>query len=290
MDIETIKEAKELENRISRCSNQLSLLDKLMDNSTGLKRAEELRLQNELYTEQVILQKEYYKGLVKEKEALKSKLSDYGFKFNQQDNFTNQQENLISMQEQYDKLEKAYENAQKAESDYTGKSESKKKSLNKATEKAKDSLDKYKEKRDEANSLVNEYMKVQYTGLPKTGQEWMEAQKAIEKNKDEIEELLREDKLYKFKNGVTELSNEFTSLENILDLLNAKLDMAIGKDKIDLYNKQADAIDKQRVNLQKTIDQYNEMINVYKESLSGYGFKFDKDNWVTNQKEILDKY
>lgn len=281
---------QELENRISRCTNQLALLDKKMERTTGTEKIKNLKKQNELYEQQVGLQKEYYDSLMDEKKILREQLKKKGFSFNNQGNLTGYEEKLAKMQKEYDKLEKAYEKAQKAESNYKGKSDKKKKSYSKATENAKDKLDKYKEKLDETKDLTEEYIKLQYTDLPKAEQEWQDMKNAIEENKDEIEKLLLEDRLYKFKNGVTELSNEFKGLSNQLDLLDAKLEYATGREKVNLYGQEIKEIEKQRANLQKTIDQYNEMVDVYKDSLSSYGFKFDDNNNVTNQKEILDKY
>lgn len=281
---------QELENRISRCTNQLALLDKKMERTTGTEKIKNLQKQNELYEQQVGLQKEYYDSLIDEKKILREQLKKKGFTFNNQGNLTSYEEKLAKMQKEYDRLDKAYEKAQKSESDYKGKSDKKKKSYSKATEKAKDKLDKYKEKLDETKDLTEEYIKIQYTDLPKAEQEWQDMKNSIEENKDAIEKLLLEDRLYKFKNGVTELSNEFKVLGNQLDLLDAKLEYATGKEKVDLYGQEIKQIEKQRVNLQKTIDQYNEMVDAYKDSLSSYGFKFDENNNVTNQKEILDKY
>jgi hypothetical protein len=281
---------QELENRISRCTNQLALLDKKMERATGTEKIKNLKKQNELYEQQVGLQKEYYDSLMDEKKILREQLKKKGFTFNNQGNLTSYEEKLAKMQKEYDRLEKAYDKAQKSENDYKGKSDKKKKSYSKATEKAKDKLDKYKEKLDETKDLTEEYIKIQYTDLPKAEQEWQDMKNSIEENKDAIEKLLLEDRLYKFKNGVTELSNEFKVLGNQLDLLDAKLEYATGKEKVDLYGQEIKQIEKQRVNLQKTIDQYNEMVDAYKDSLSSYGFKFDENNNVTNQKEILDKY
>ena len=281
---------QELENRISRCTNQLALLDKKMERSTGTVRIKNLQKQNELYEQQVGLQKEYYDSLVKEKEILRKELKNKGFTFNNQGNLTSYEEKLAKMQKQQEKLEKAYEKAQKAESNYNGKSDKKKKSLSKSTENAKEKLDKYQEKLDDVKNLTDEYIKLQYTELPKAEQEWQEMKNAIEENKDAIEKLLREDKLYKFRNSVTGLTNEFKVLGNQLDLLDAKLQYSTGREKVNLYGQEIKEIEKQRTNLQKTIDQYNEMVEVYKESLSSYGFEFDENNNVINQKEILDKY
>lgn len=287
----SIKIFQELENRISRCANQLALLDKQMERATGTKKIEHLKKQNELYEEQAKLQKEYYDTLSTNQSAIANELTKkYGFNINEQGNLIKYDETMINMQKQYDALEKTYEKAQKAESDYTGSSESKKKSLSKTTENAKNKLDEYKEKMDKVNTLTEEYINLQYNELPKANQEWQDMKNSIEENNDEIEKLLREDKLYKFKNSVTALTNEFEILGNTLDLLNAKIEYANGKERIDLYDKQIDALEEQRQNIQKTIDKYNEMIAVYKDSLSSYGVEFDKNNNIVNQEEVLNKY
>ena len=282
---------QELENRISRCANQLSLLDSKMERAVGTEKIEYLEKQNEIYEEQARLQRKYYDALIQQKLAVRDILkNDYKFTINSQGNLTGYDEKLISMQKQYDKLEKAYEKAEKAESNYSGKSESKKKSLSKATEKAKDKMDKYKEKLDRVNKLTDEYINLQYTELPKIEDEWNDILNSIKNNEDEIEKLILENKLYTFKNDVDDLNNKFEILGNTIDLLSVKMENVNGHDKILLYNKQIEAIEQQRTNIQKTIDKYNEMINVYKESLGSYGFEFDEFNNITNQDDILDAY
>ncbi|NJJ36633.1 hypothetical protein GSQ52_15025, partial [Clostridioides difficile] len=80
---------KELENQLSKVTNELSLLDKQMKNATNEQKLNYLKKQNELYKEQ--------ERLLNRKEALtkdeanrfKKVLSDKGFKFNSDGNMTN---------------------------------------------------------------------------------------------------------------------------------------------------------------------------------------------------------
>ncbi|NJK15935.1 hypothetical protein GSQ51_17760, partial [Clostridioides difficile] len=110
---------KELENQLSKVTNELSLLDKQMKNATNEQKLNYLKKQNELYKEQ--------ERLLNRKEALtkdeanrfKKVLSDKGFKFNSDGNMTNYEELSIKKEKELAKLE-AEANKEKA-SDKTKK-------------------------------------------------------------------------------------------------------------------------------------------------------------------------
>ena len=82
---------QELENRIDKVNDQISLLDTQMENAVGTKKIGYLQQQNSLYKEQITLQKELQTNLKKEQAAYKSYLQGKGFSFNADGNLTNYQ-------------------------------------------------------------------------------------------------------------------------------------------------------------------------------------------------------
>lgn len=125
---------QELENRITKVSNNISLLDAKMENAVGTKKISYLQQQNKLYKEQASLTNTLYKSLEREKSTLVGKVKSYGFTVNKQGNLTSYEETLT-------KLEKAAEAAEKKSSNYSGKSDKTKKSLEKSADKAKQKLE-----------------------------------------------------------------------------------------------------------------------------------------------------
>ena len=281
---------QELQNRIDKVNNKLTLLDTKMQRAVGTKKIEYLEKQNALYEEQKKLQEELYDNLYKEKEALRNELKDYGFTFDAQGNLNEYDEIMLKMERKADELQKAADKASKTSSDYEGKSDSKKKSLSSASESASNALDKYKEKLDRVKTLTDEYLSLHNEELSSISNEWEDLNNKIAENNDEIEKLVRENKLYIYKNSIVQLENEIDILTDKYDLLDIKMKHALGNEKLSMYNQQIEIMQKQKKAQEELIDNYNKMIEVYKTDLSKYGFKFDNDNNLTNQKEILDSF
>lgn len=101
---------KQLEERISRVSAQLDILNSKMEYTYGAERVKLIQEQIELLQEQEKLQKSYIEGLDSEAQALKKFLSGQGIKFDDLGNITNYKETL-------DKLNNAVKNS-KSESAY----------------------------------------------------------------------------------------------------------------------------------------------------------------------------
>ena len=332
---------QELENRITKVNNKLTLLDTKMERAVGTKKIEYLEKQNALYEEQQKLQSELYDNLYKEKEVIRDNLKDYGFKFDAQGNLRAYEETMLKMERRAKELEDAAKKASDKASNYetksssidsskydtskyntTGKKLSKsekaamqkkkkalqqakknaqaqakaeseaskktKKSLEKQADAAQKASDEYSEKLDKVKNLTQEYLDLHNDKISEASNEWEELNNKIAENNDEIEKLVRENKLYMYKNSITEIDTQLDILGDKYDLLSTKMQHAFGNEKLKLYNQQIDLLKQQQDKQQQLIDNYDEMIKVYKEDLGKYGFEFDSDNNITNQKDALD--
>lgn len=286
---------QELEYRIDNVNDKLSLLDVKMENAVGTKKIEYLQKQNALYEEQAKLQKELYDNLTQEKGIVKDKLKNYGFKFDKQGNLTQYEEVLLKMEKRAKELEDQAEKASKKASDYDTKGDSKnskktKKSLQKKSDNAKDTLDEYKEKLEKVKDLTEQYLKMQRDEIPDAEKEWLEMQNAIKENNDEIEKLELEDKLYKFKNSVTGLTNQYDIWGDKIDLIDTKLNNSLQTDKVSLYQQKISALNKQLEIQEKTLESLKNQLPVYQEALAKYGVQFGENGNIINMSNVLDKY
>lgn len=272
----SIELLQELQNRIDKVNNKLDLLGSKMEKAVGTEKISYLEKQNELYKEQQKLQQELYDNLTKEKTILKSQLKGYGFKFDAQGNLTEYEEILT-------KLEEKSKKASDASSNYSGKSDKKRKSLEKSADKASEKLDKVKK-------LTDEYLQLQYTELPNAEKEWQDLANSIKENEDEIEKLVREDKLYKFVNKITEINNQLEISSNKLDIIDAKLNNAYGSDEITLTKQKLELLNEQLLKQQEIMEAINSQLPIYQEDLAKYGAIFDKDGNISNIDEILNSF
>lgn len=320
---------QELENRITKVNNKLTLLDTKMERAVGTKKIEYLEKQNALYEEQQKLQSELYDNLYREKEVLRENLKDYGFKFDAQGNLRAYEETMLKMERRAKELEDAAKKASDKASNYETKSSSvdsdkydtsskkltkkqkekikeakkqakrqakaesetskkTKKSLEKQADAAQKASDEYSEKLDKVKNLTQEYLDLHNDKIFEASNEWEELNNKIAENNDEIEKLVRENKLYMYKNSITEIDTQLDILGDKYDLLSTKMQHAFGNEKLKLYNQQIDLLKQQQDKQQQLIDNYDKMIKVYKEDLGKYGFEFDSDNNITNQKDALD--
>lgn len=286
---------QELEYRIDNVNDKLALLDVKMENAVGTEKIKYLQKQNALYEEQAKLQKELYDNLTQEKQIVKDKLKGYGFTFDVQGNLRSYDEILIKMEKKAKELEETAEKSSEKASNYETKSKSKaskqtKKSLEKKADKAKDESDKYKEKLEKVKDLTSEYLKMQRDEIPNAEKEWLEMQNSIKKNNDEIEKLELEDKLYKFKNSVTGLTNQYDIWSDKIDLIDTKLNNSLQTDKVELYKQKLSALNKQLEIQEKTLESLKSQLPVYQEALAKYGVNFGENGNIINMSDILNKY
>ena len=196
-----------------------------MENAVGTTKIKYLKDQHELYKEQAALQKELQTNLKKEQAAYKSYLQKKGFKFNSDGNLTNYEEKLLAMKKEEERLQKLADSASDKASNYNGKSESQKKKLQSQADAAKKKADDYSKSLSEIEKNLNAYLDVTFTELPNATKEWQELQNAIAENNREIENLNRENKLYKFKNAIKNAEVQIDSLSDKLDILSKKMEL-----------------------------------------------------------------
>lgn len=267
---------QELENRIARTNNQLDLLGIKMERAVGQKKIDYLKTQNTLYKEQAKLQKVLWDKAKAEKSDVKYSLKKSGFKFDEQGNLKNYEEKILA-------LEKSLANAEKKRDAYTGKSEKKKKSLDKSVEQATKKL-------EDAKKLTEEYMTLQYETIPNAEQEWYNLQNAIKSNNDELETLKLNLKNLPSVNKILDNDYKKADIQSYLNRNEVDIDNKVGIQKIKALEKQ-NALISQQIQLNKeNIKAYKTQKSNVRNKLDDYGFKFDEYGLITNLDERLNKY
>ena len=283
-----IKLLQELENRISKVNNEISLLDKKMENAVGTTKIKYLQQQNELYKEQANIQKELQSNLQKQHNYYKYYLQQKGFSFNSDGNLTNYEEKLLAMEKELARLEAEADKASDKYNSYTGDNEKTKNSLKSTYEAAKKKADNYADSLAEIKKHLDAYLDVTFTELPKATEEWQGLQNAIAENSKEIENLNRQNKLYKFNNAIKEVETQIDSLSDKLDILSIKMELEGTDSK---HIQQYINLLQQQQNLQQSlINNYKSSMGAYQDDLRKYGFSFDQSGQITNLDETLNKH
>ena len=283
-----IKLLQELENRISKVNNEISLLDRKMENAVGTTKIKYLQQQNELYKEQANIQKELQSNLQKQHNYYKYYLQQKGFSFNSDGNLTNYEEKLLAMEKELARLEAEADKASDKYNSYTGDNEKTKNSLKSTYEAAKKKADNYADSLAEIKKHLDAYLDVTFTELPKATEEWQGLQNAIAENSKEIENLNRQNKLYKFNNAIKEVETQIDSLSDKLDILSIKMELEGTDSK---HIQQYINLLQQQQNLQQSlINNYKSSMGAYQDDLRKYGFSFDQSGQITNLDETLNKH
>ena len=284
----SIELLQELENRISKVNNEISLLDKKMENAVGTTKIKYLQQQNELYKEQANIQKELQSNLQKQHNYYKYYLQQKGFSFNADGNLTNYEEKLLAMEKELARLEANADKASDKYNSYTGDNEKTKNSLKSTYDAAKKKADDYADSLSEIKKFLDAYLDVTFTEMPNAVEEWQELQNAIAENNREIENLNRENKLYKFNNAIKEAETQIDSLSDKLDILSIKMELEGTDSK---HIQQYINLLQQQQNLQQSlINNYKSSMGAYQDDLRKYGFSFDQSGQITNLDETLNKH
>ena len=279
---------QELYNRVDKVNEAISLLDKRMEKAVGTEKINYLQQQNELLKEQATLQEKLSESLKKQQASYKSYLQQKGFNFNADGNLTNYEEKLNAMKNEEKRLKELADKANDKYSDYSGSNEKYKNQLKSAYDTAKDKADKYSESLAEIEKFLSEYIKITFDELPKVSQEWQDLQNQIKENTHEIDNLNRENRLYKFVNSIKKAQMESEILSDKLDILSKKMELN-GADKKSI--EESIKLLKEQAKIQEgVISNYKTSINVYKEDLAKYGFEFNGNGSITNLDTILNKY
>ncbi|MCC0682590.1 hypothetical protein IC218_20305 [Clostridioides sp. ES-S-0005-03] len=261
---------KELENQLSKVTNELSLLDKQMKNATNEQKLNYLKKQNELYKEQERLLNRKESLTKDEANRFKKVLSDKGFKFNSDGNMTNYEELAIKKEKELAKLE-AEANKEKA------------------SDKTKKKYEDAKKVWDETKKYRDEYLDIMFTELPKVVEEKQEVVNAT-KDIAKAERELRNEawKLHK-ESEWTSMNRDVEEVNNQLELLDVLMGSAFGVEKNDLLQQKLDLLEKQKKEMSETTAYMKQSQNEIKGKLQGFGFQFRDDGTITNYIQQLDK-
>lgn len=242
------------------------------------------------YEEVLLKMEKRAKELEDQAEKASKKASDYDTKSSSVDSDKYDTSDKKLTKKQKEKIKKAKKQAQKQAKAESEASKKTKKSLQKKADSSKDASDEYKEKLEKVKDLTEQYLKMQRDEIPDAEKEWLEMQNAIKKNNDEIEKLELEDKLYKFKNSVTGLTNQYDIWGDKIDLIDTKLNNSLQTDKVSLYQQKLSALNKQLEIQEKTLDSLKSQLPVYQEALSKYGVQFGENGNIINMSNVLNKY
>ena len=242
------------------------------------------------YEEVLLKMEKRAKELEDQAEKASKKASDYDTKSSSVDSDKYDTSSKKLTKKQKEKIKKAKKQAQKQAKAESEASKKTKKSLQKKADSSKDASDEYKEKLEKVKDLTEQYLKMQRDEIPDAEKEWLEMQNAIKKNNDEIEKLELEDKLYKFKNSVTGLTNQYDIWGDKIDLIDTKLNNSLQTDKVSLYQQKLSALNKQLEIQEKTLDSLKNQLPVYQEALAKYGVQFGENGNIINMSNVLNKY
>ena len=279
---------QELENRIDKVSNALSVLDEKMEGAVGATKINYLQEQNALYEEQLSLLKEEEDSLKRQYNYYKYYLQNKGFNFNSDGNLTNYEEKLLAMEKEYARLQEAADKANESYNNFSGDNENKKNSLKVSYEAAKKKVDEYGDSLAEIKKYLDAYLDVVFTELPNATKEWESLKNAIAENNREIDNLNRANKLSPFNNAIKQTESYIESISDKLSLLSTKMELeGVSTSGIKEY---ISLLQKQQKLQETLISNYQSSIAIYKQDLSKYGFAFNSDNLITNLDGVLNKY
>lgn len=259
---------KELEARITKVANQLSLLDKKAEDALGMEKIKYLQQQNSYYAENLKLLAEQEDAFTRQKNYYQYFLKGKGINFNAEGNMTNYEELLIKKEKELEALEKSA-NAENASD-----------STKKKYENAKNAL-------EELKKYSEEYYSVTFEELPKLKEQWEEYRDAIKENTYEIKQLEREQANYTKNTKLKELSMLQDEINDKQDILNSKMEHATGEEKIKFHEEYLKLLEEEQKLQQETIKQYEESLKIYQQQLDDFGFKFNQSGTIINLSEVL---
>lgn len=204
----------------------------------------------------------------------KTLLKEQGFKVDSNGAVTNATDKILA-------LEHALEKAQKAQDAYTGKSESKQKSLEKATKNAQDKLNKAKETLDQYYEMSNK--------VAETEADWREIASAIKEAKNEIYEANKAQEQFYKEAKTVELEHQYDKLADQLDIIESKMNLERNKHNTDLLKEELELLKQQQRQNEKIEGSYRNQMTYYKNYLSSKGFEFNEEGDITNGASALNE-
>lgn len=263
---------QELENRLQKINNELTRLDKLSENATDADKIKYLQKQNELYEEQVEVQKDLEDKLIRQKNYYESALKEKGLKFNKDGNSINYEEEILKKKKIVADLEEKAEKAKDKNKD----------SLQKKAEKEKNSL-------EEIQKLYDEYIKVTLTSLPECAEKWNELNQKIKENEQSIKNVKREQEKLFIESTWTSMYKDVQQVKNELDMLDVKLKNASTEEKEEIIKKKIELQKKYNKELTETTEYMKQVQNQLKGKLQKLGFEFRDNGDISNYIQQIQK-
>ncbi|MDI3074585.1 phage tail tape measure protein [Clostridioides difficile] len=263
---------QELENRLQKINNELTRLDKLSENATDADKIKYLQKQNELYKEQVEVQKDLEDKLIRQKNYYESALKEKGLKFNKDGNSINYEEEILKKKKIVADLEEKAEKAKDKNKD----------SLQKKAEKEKNSL-------EEIQKLYDEYIKVTLTSLPECAEKWNELNQKIKENEQSIKNVKREQEKLFIESTWTSMYKDVQQVKNELDMLDVKLKNASTEEKEEIIKKKIELQKKYNKELTETTEYMKQVQNQLKGKLQKLGFEFRDNGDISNYIQQIQK-
>lgn len=280
---------EKLENRLSMVNNKVQTLDKQMNKAFGGDKIDLLNRQNELFKEQLDIQKQLESKYKSQQEILQSYLRQRGFVFSSDGNISNYETKLISLNKEYERLSNIAEDASNKASKFEG-NESTKKILEGQAEAAKKRSDEYNRQLGTIKKYLDEYKKIVFADLPKAEQEFINLNNAIKDNREEIAKINYELKETYRKQLLDQLNTTSEIQKKITDVYKKdieerkKLIDSETKYKIDSINKEKDAYNKSRkeIDYKNDIEEQQQAISQLQDELDNAS----RDTSIIGQKRV----
>lgn len=260
---------------IEKITANLNKLKAQQERTWGNSEVKLLQQQITLLSEQQRLTKATEDNMKQMADYLRSSLRDKGFTFNNDGSIDNYNAKLISMTENVENLKKKMDA-------YTGDSESYKKSLSDAYNKANDALTQTKEQLDE-------YLDITFNGIPDAQTEWEQLKNSIADAKAEIIKATHEARVF-----TDVISSELREavlekFDTQIDILEVKMDLSGFDDQMKYLEQQIDLMNKAMDKTDKLIGSMTNQRNWAKDTLLNQGFEFDHDGNIENAEARLEK-
>ena len=260
---------------IEKITANLNKLKAQQERTWGSSEVKLLQQQISLLEQQQKLTKATEDNMKKMADALRGSLRDKGFTFNNDGSIDNYNTKLISMTENVEKLKKKMD-------DYTGDSESYKKKLSDAYNKANDELTKTKDQ-------LSEYLDITFNGIPDAQTEWEQLKNSIADAKAEIIKATHEARVF------TDVINSelreaiLEKFDTQIDILDIKMDLGGFDDQIVYITEQIDLMNQAMEKTNGLIASMTNQKSWAKDTLLNQGFEFDHDGNIKNAESKLKK-
>lgn len=282
-----INQFQQLENALSRVTNEITKVDKAMSNAFGEDKSFLIAKQNNLYSEQARLQKELEGRYRTQQNVLYDLLRQRGFYFDSQGDISNYQSKLISLEKECKRLLDISEdlsNKSSKQSDNEG--------LKNQAENAKKRADEYSKALDITKKYISQYQDLTNNVIPNAEQKFLELNNTILKNKQEIADIQFQMKEKVQKELTEQLQTTSNIQKKITDVYKKEIEDRLklydteSKTKIDNINKEKEVYNNSRkeINYKNDIDEQKKAIDDLQKSIDNAS----RDTSIVGQKKLQD--